>query len=123
MMAKTLIAGRDRPLAGRPLRELASIVRSKNAGPYRITFDILFDDAETFRAVAASKAITRESVAALYGVPGTRISSIYEIPKANAIKFTIVRPIAQCAVGETDVYGAQQHAPLLDIQIPLRGHG
>ncbi|MGO4816568.1 DUF4387 family protein, partial [Cupriavidus sp. 2MCAB6] len=28
-------------MAARPLREIADIVRSKNAGPYRITFDIL----------------------------------------------------------------------------------
>jgi hypothetical protein len=27
-----------------PLSELADIIRSKNAGPFRITFDILFSD-------------------------------------------------------------------------------
>ena len=33
------------------MRELASVIRSKNAGPFEITFDILFADAETYRRV------------------------------------------------------------------------
>ncbi len=110
------------PIVRRRLRDMASIIRSKNAGPFRITFDILFDDAESFDTVCASKAITRESVATLFGVPATMISSLYEFPKAYAIKVTMVRSLPQCAIGETDVYGAQQHAPLLDIEIPVGGN-
>ncbi|HEY0296778.1 MAG TPA: DUF4387 family protein [Bordetella sp.] len=29
------------------------------------------------------------------------------------------RRIPSGAVGDTDIYGAQQHAPLLDIDVPL----
>ncbi|MCL5290670.1 MAG: DUF4387 domain-containing protein, partial [Firmicutes bacterium] len=38
---------------------------------------------------------------------------------ANAIKATIVRPYPSGNLGETDVYGAQQHAPLLDLELEL----
>jgi hypothetical protein len=109
-------------IAVRKLRDLAAIIRSKNAGPFRVTFDILFDDAASFEAARASRAITAETVAKLYGVPVSRISSIFEVAVANAIKITMIRPLPQCAIGETDVYGAQQHAPLLDIEIPVGGN-
>jgi len=42
-----------------------------------------------------------------------------EFPPAHAYKATIERRIASGAVGDTDVYGAQQHAPLLDVEIPI----
>ena len=40
-------------LKTRTLAELAAIIRSKNAGPFRLTFDILFDEEPAFLAVAA----------------------------------------------------------------------
>lgn len=103
----------------KPLRELAAVIRSKNAGPFRITFDILFTDREAYRRVCASRVLSRESIANRFAIPPSQVSSIFEVDMANAIKFTIIRPINQCAPGERDVYGAQQHAPLLDIEVPL----
>ena len=38
-------------MTSRPLKDLADIVRSKNAGPYRITFDVLFRDKDRYEAV------------------------------------------------------------------------
>ena len=35
-----------------PLSELASIIRSKNAGPFRITLDVLFADSGKISAGA-----------------------------------------------------------------------
>lgn len=101
------------------LGNLASIVRSKNAGPYRITLDVLFEREDLYDAVSKSGALNAESVAQAYGLDKSKISSFFEIPTARAFKATIYRPIAQCALGEADVYGAQQHAPLLHIMIPV----
>ncbi|MCC8982870.1 DUF4387 domain-containing protein [Bradyrhizobium acaciae] len=101
------------------LGNLASVVRSKNAGPYRITLDVLFERDDLYEAVSRSCALTAESLARLYGVDRSKISSFFEIPTARAFKATIYRPNAQCALGESDVYGAQQHAPLLDMMIPV----
>ena len=36
------------------LYELASMVRSKNAGPFELTVDVVFEDVETFRRVKAT---------------------------------------------------------------------
>ena len=40
-------------------------------------------------------------------------------PAAFAFKGTIPRRISSGDLGDTDVYGAQQHAPMLDVEIPL----
>ncbi|SEG27521.1 DUF4387 domain-containing protein [Bosea lathyri] len=102
----------------RPLKDLADIVRSKNAGPYRITFDILFKDKARYEAVRDTGAINPASVAAAYGIDVAQISSFFEIDMANAIKITIKRPRAQGSAGDGDMYGCQHHVPLMRIDIP-----
>jgi hypothetical protein len=101
------------------LGNLAAIVRSKNAGPYRLTFDVLFDRDENYQAVSKSGALTPQAIATAYGIDEKRISSFFEIPIARAFKVTMYRPHAQCSEGETDVYGAQQHVPLMHMLIPV----
>jgi hypothetical protein len=106
-----------------PLRDLVTIVRSKNAGPFRITLDLLFKDEATYRRVTTSRAITPGLVAHLYGINPERITNFVEFDPGRAIKVTLVRPISSGNVGDGDVYGAQQHAPLLDIEIPMDDDG
>jgi hypothetical protein len=102
-----------------PLSELADIVRSKNAGPFRITLDILFSDPARYRVVRDSGALTRETVAKAYGIAPQEITSFFLVDMANAIKVTLRRPRTQGAFGESDVYGCQQHVPLLGIAVPV----
>lgn len=106
--------------AEKRLSDYASIIRSKNAGPYRLTFDILFRDDASFAAVCESQAVTRESVAHAYGVPVERISSLFVVPMGRAIKVTLLRPMGQGDFGDSDMYGCQQHAPLLDLPVRAR---
>ncbi|MFZ5641045.1 MAG: DUF4387 domain-containing protein [Bacillota bacterium] len=101
------------------LKEIASVIRSKNAGPYELTFDIIFRDGETYQQVKRLGIINRRLMEDLYGIPAEDVLSLVEFDPANAIKITVKRPRAAGDVGETDVYGAQQHAPLLDVEIPL----
>lgn len=101
----------------RPLSEIADIVRSKNAGPYRITFDILCKEKENYELIRDSGAITPESVAKAYGLPVSEISSFFAIDMANAIKITIKRPLAQGASGDGDMYGCQHHVPLMNMLV------
>lgn len=102
-----------------PLSSLANVIRSKNAGPFLLTFDVLFNDKDIFSQVWESNAFAAENLAKLFGISVTRIKSIYAMPKGNAIKFTLQRPRTQGSIGETDMYGCQQHSPLLDLPINL----
>ena len=99
------------------VRDLASVIRSKNAGPFLLTLDIIFPDEATYRRFKALRPIDRETVARLYGVPPEDVLKIIEFDPAYAMKVTLRRPWGSGAVGETDVYGAQQHVPLMQHEI------
>ena len=103
------------------LREIADNIRSKNAGPYEITFDILFRDLTMYRRVKQTGIISAGLFAALYHVPESQCNFV-AFDGGQAFKCTIPRPIVAGHVGDPDVYGAQQHAPLLEVEIPLDVH-
>jgi hypothetical protein len=101
------------------LYDLAKVLRSKNAGPFELTLDIIFDDEERYQTVKRSGVIDRELVCRLYRVRPEDVHHLVYFDAALAIKITIKRPIDSGGVGDTDVYGAQQHAPLIDVMIPI----
>ena len=100
------------------LSALAKTIRSKNAGVNLITFDIIFRERATYERVKRSGVLTRESVCKLYRIPPERIADFVEFDPANAIKFTIYRLRPSGSAGDGDIFGAQQYAPLLDLDIP-----
>lgn len=102
---------------GVPLTELAEVIRSKNSGPYELTMDIIFKDFDYYEKVKRENVINKELISRLYKIPQEDISSIINFDPAKAIKITIKRPLVAGSVGESDVYGAQQHAPLLSIEV------
>ena len=99
------------------LHELARLVRSKNAGPFAVTFDLLFDDAATFESVRDAGVITPGLFARLYGVPEEQVALVAYAP-ALAIKATIPRPVPSGDLADTDVFGAQLYGPLVELEIP-----
>jgi len=52
----------------RTLQSALASVRSKNAGPFTVTFDLFFKDRDTFFDVVGQKVLTKEVVGALYGL-------------------------------------------------------
>lgn len=98
------------------LGELASLIRSKNAGPFELTFDIMFDNAATYARVKRSGAVSRVVVAALYGLPPDAVKFFFA-DSALAIKASIPRPVFQGNIGDPDGHGGQQYAPLIDIEV------
>ena len=100
------------------ITEMAKVIRSKNSGPYELTFDIIFIDRENFELARRSGVFTKELFASLYGIEAGGVIDVVEFEQANAIKATITRPVVSGAAGDSDVYGAQQHAPLLNIEVP-----
>jgi hypothetical protein len=101
------------------LSQLAKTIRSKNAGVDMITFDVIFRHRTDYERVKAARVLTRETVARLYRIAPERIADFVEFDPANAIKFTIFRLRPSGSPGDPDIFGAQQYAPLLDIEVPL----
>ena len=78
----------------RSLRDLAKIVRSKNSGPFEVTFDVVFDDARTYRIVKASGALSRETVAAFYGLRPDQVLTAEFFDPALAFKALVKAAVA-----------------------------
>lgn len=105
-------------MAARKLGALAKVIRSKNAGPFELTFDVMFDDAEVYQRVKTSGIFDADLFARLYRVPRERVLSVHAFDPALTLKATIARSPSSGTAGDTDVFGAQQHAPLLDVEVP-----
>lgn len=110
-------------MAERRLADLARVIRSKNAGPFEVTLDVIFPDRPTYERVRDGGFFTRERVAALYRIPPADVFEIVFFDPALALKITMARQRAQGSVGETDTYAAQQHGPLLELALPWEEAG
>jgi hypothetical protein len=100
------------------LIELAKVVRSKNAGPFELTFDIMFDDPAEYERVKKSGVINAHRIAEIYRVRLDDVLVCRPYDPAVAFKITIRRPVGSGDVTDRDVYGCQQHVPLTTIEIP-----
>ena len=94
------------------LIDYTKILRSKNAGPLFITFDLIFNDAESMRYV--EKRLTKEHVSKAYGVAIDKID-IISYGVVNSIKITFPRKNISGSLEDSDIYGCQQHVPLANI--------
>ena len=99
------------------LMELASVLRSKNAGPLYITFDIIFDNKRIYKKVINSGVITKSLISKLYQVSENEVL-ITEYDIVNSIKITIPRKYVSGDIYDKDIYGCQQHVLLAEVIIP-----
>jgi hypothetical protein len=100
------------------LGQLAKFLRSKNAGPFKLTLDVFFNNSQDYQKVKASGVINKELISKLYRVKDQDAISIISFDQARAIKITFSRRIASGNIGDSDIYGAQQHVPLYEVEIP-----
>ena len=100
----------------RELWEFTKLIRSKNAGPFELTFDIMFKDENCFREVMASGKLSAEFIAQLYGVDRKQVR-FWVIESLLTVKISIPRPVFSGDVEDTDVYGGQFHGPLVRLPV------
>ena len=94
------------------LIDYTKILRSKNAGPLFITFDLIFNDEDSMKYV--EERLTKEHISKAYGVATDKIDIIcYGV--VNSIKITFPRKNISGSLEDSDIYGCQQHAPLANI--------
>ncbi|HEX3376484.1 MAG TPA: DUF4387 domain-containing protein [Candidatus Acidoferrales bacterium] len=100
----------------RELWQFTKLIRSKNAGPFELTFDIMFKDEESFRKVIDSGKLSADLIAQLYKIERKQVK-FFVIDPLLTIKISIPRPIFSGDVQDTDVYGGQFHGPLVKLQV------
>ncbi len=98
------------------LCDLASLIRSKNAGPFNLTIDVMFNDPKKYERVKDSAAITPSWIAQKYKVPLESVKLFY-CDNALAIKASVPRPFVQGDVHDPDNHQGQQFAPFMDVEV------
>lgn len=99
------------------LFEMAKVLRSKNSGPFEVTLDVLFDNYENYIKVKKSGIINKKTICKLYNITEDKIVNIVFFDQALGFKITILRDISSGTIGDRDVYGAQQYAPLINLEV------
>ncbi len=98
------------------LLDVAKVIRSKNAGPFELTLDIIFNDAQSYNEFRERQILTEERISKLFRISKNDIHTIVYFDLVYAVKITIKRSLPSGSPGDTDIYGAQQHAPLLSLE-------
>ena len=101
------------------LRELARVIRTKNCSPFELTLDIMFKTPEIYAKVKAGRLITAALIARAYGIPEAQVTKVIYFDPALAVKAVMPRAVISGSPGDSDVYGAQQHAPLLGLELEI----
>jgi hypothetical protein len=101
------------------LGELTTFMTSKNAGPFLVTIDAIFASREQYEQVRDSRVLTPQVVASLYQRDVADVVDVIYFDPAKAIKVTMRRALPSGSPGDTDVYGAQQHVPLMNYRVAL----
>ncbi|HZX03994.1 DUF4387 domain-containing protein [Kribbella sp.] len=99
------------------LLDYCSLIRSKNAGPFTVTFDFLCHDQMSYDALIATGFLNRQLFADLFHTDPEQILLVNH-SRALAVKVSLPRPIPQGDLRDSDCYAGQQYAPLLDLTLP-----
>jgi hypothetical protein len=96
--------------------DAATLVRSKNAGPFWQTLDVFLGDDASYRAVAEAPGLDAAAIGRAYRVDPETVR-IFRIPSIRVVKVSFPRRSAQGGVHDRDMHAGQQHVPLA--RLPL----
>jgi hypothetical protein len=101
------------------LLDMAVVIRSKDAGINRLTFDIVFNSAADYEAALTSNVFCKSNIAKILKVPVQHVVGTFFVDSCNAIKLSIDRPNISASLDEHDVFGAQQQSAVEQLSIPM----
>ncbi|KAF2823830.1 hypothetical protein CC86DRAFT_408850 [Ophiobolus disseminans] len=105
------------------LGDIAKLIRSKNAGPYEVTLDVMFDSEAEYQLVKAANLLNIASMAKLFNIREESIIWEGFFDQAWAYKVTIPRlrngkPTASGGYMENDVHASQQYIGFINLALP-----
>jgi hypothetical protein len=101
------------------LQDIATEVRSKNAGPFWVTMELFLRDEAAYRIAADSDYLNEDVISRLYGVAAEGVQ-IFRIPSLNVVKISFPRPVPQGSLRDRDIHAGQHHVPLAVLPLPAR---
>lgn len=95
---------------------ITDLIRSKNAGPFLLTIDLMFKEQRHYAWARRSRLAEPAFYAELYGV---KVADIRVFPQdvARALKISMPRPVPSGSTTDRDVYGGQFHSPLVMLEV------
>ena len=100
------------------LQDVARTIRSKNAGSFMITLEIIFNEPKYYNYIKERQLITQATIADAYAIPKEQVTDFGYYDAGLGIKANFRRRIPSGGPGESDVYGCQQYAPILKLEFP-----
>jgi hypothetical protein len=98
------------------LNDVCRHVRSKVAGPFWVTIDLMFDSQENYDRYAQSPALSAETIGAIYEVDPATVQH-YPVPSLRVLKISYPRKTSQGGVEERDLHSGQQYTYILDLEL------
>jgi hypothetical protein len=116
------------------LGDVASLLRSKNAGPYEITLDVLFPSVVIYNVIKDCGLLTRSSMATLFEISEEEVLWCGFFDKALAWKVTVPRKrkgkgdgcgrvVPSGGFMESDVHGSQKYIGLMNLELSREVRG
>ncbi len=99
------------------LGDLATQVRSKNAGPFWITIDVFFATDDAYDCAVRSPLTDPQAIGSKYATNPAKVR-VFRLPQLRAVKVSLPRPTAQGSLGDRDMHAGQQYVPILDFPVP-----
>jgi hypothetical protein len=96
--------------------DVCAHVRSKNAGPFWITIDLMFLDRTLFDRYVESAALQSVAIGRLFDVDVAQVKR-FPVPDLGVLKISYPRRKPQGGAIERDMHGGQQYVRLLDVEL------
>jgi hypothetical protein len=109
----------EAPIGSHRLLDMATVIRSKDAGVNRLTFDVIFTSGENYEAALHSNVFSKDNIGRVLDLPPARVLGTFFVDSCNAIKISIDRPNISASTDERDVFGSQQQAAIEHMNIPI----
>lgn len=98
------------------VKEVCRHVRSKVAGPFWVTIDLMFEDREKYDRYSQSPGLSAQAIADIYGVDPASVQH-YPVPDLQVLKISYPRKGSAGGVEERDMHSGQQYVYLLDQEL------
>ena len=98
------------------VKDVCRHVRSKVAGPFWVTIDLMFDSEENYDRYHQSEALSAEKIAAIYGIDPAGVKH-YPVPKLKVLKISFPRKSPQGGLEERDLHSGQQYTYILNLSL------
>ena len=98
------------------IRDVCGHVRSKNAGPFWVTFDLFFNSHENYLRYRDNEALSGNSFASLYGARADLVKRV-PVDSLQMVKISYPRPHPQGWLHERDMHSGQLYVRLLDVSL------